>query len=134
MDTLAHIPDASINPADVGFQHAARKAADDVARAGGRIVSDAIRPGGYPIKLPGGGHVRVDLRKCAAAAARGPYAGHSIHPHTPTQACAVAARFLLAAASPVPPQDAVAALTQTAGAGGLDVQAALDELDSKETR
>jgi hypothetical protein len=46
----------------------------------------------------------------------------------------VAARFLLAAASPVPPQDAVAALTQTAGAGGLDVQAALDELNSKETR
>jgi len=121
-----------------GVEHAADQAAralSDAAKAGGRVLADATRPGGYPIALPGGGRVRVDLRACAAAAARHPQiTADSIPPRGATEACATATRYLLAAASPISPQLAVAALTRTANAGGLDIQAALTQLESKEAR
>lgn len=109
--------------------------ATPVAKAARQVAVDAARPGGYPIQLPGGRRVRVDLRKCIRKAGEGRYpaTGAVARPRTATQACAAAARMLLAQASPVPPKEAISALARTADAGGLDVQGALNELD-KETR
>jgi len=124
--------------ADRTAEHVATDAlekATPVAKAAGQVAVDAARPGGYPIQLPSGRRLRVDLRKCIRKAGEGRYptTGAVPRPRTATQACAAAARMLLAQASPVSPQEAISALARTADAGGLDVQGALNELD-KETR